>query len=133
VAIGAWNAPDNVNKCQAAIKALHDMYPNVWGPYSPSCYLCICLTNEHKSGAPHTPSDLHSSGTLLVSQGNAMFDADVMKHFKVMQARLNSTHKEKGNIQLTPSKYKSYASAFYFQIHPILTGQWRWRGLSAIQ
>jgi hypothetical protein len=33
-----------------------------------------------------------------------MFNADVIKHFKAMRARINSTHKEKGNIQLTPSE-----------------------------
>jgi hypothetical protein len=106
LAIGVWNAPNNVNKCQAAIKALHDLYPNLRGPYYPSCSVCVRLTNEYKCTARHTPCDLHSSGALLVKQGNVMFDSDVMKHFKAMRARLNSTHKEKGNIQLTPSEVR---------------------------
>jgi hypothetical protein len=66
---------------------------------------CACLTNEHKCTAHYTPCNLHSSGALLVRQGNVMFDADVMKRIKLMRgARLKSTQMEKGNIQLTPSE-----------------------------
>ncbi len=39
-------------------------------------------------------------------QGNVMFETDVSRHFKAMRARLNSTHKEKGNVQLTPSEVR---------------------------
>jgi hypothetical protein len=35
-----------------------------------------------------------------------MFETDVSRPFKAMQARLNSTHKEKGNVQLTPSEVR---------------------------
>jgi hypothetical protein len=42
--LGVWNAPNNVNKCcQAAIKAMHDLYPNLCGLPQYKTYLPVHL------------------------------------------------------------------------------------------
>jgi hypothetical protein len=53
LAIGVWNVPNNVNQCLAAIKALHDLYLDLQGPYSLSCSVCVGLTIEHTSVVPY--------------------------------------------------------------------------------
>jgi hypothetical protein len=62
-ALGLWHSPNNVNKLQAGVKALHQLYEHLRFVYSLPCSECIRLTRQFKSSSQaYTPCQHHTGG-----------------------------------------------------------------------
>jgi hypothetical protein len=102
---GQWNSPDNADKIQSTIKALHDLYPDLRGNLVESCEDCLEKTKTHIGTQLYTACETHAGMPRLRSAGNVI-SCKEWRDEKDFWKVARSSYQQKGNVQLLPSEIR---------------------------
>lgn len=105
---GDYHTPQCLNKCDGAIKALHDTYEHLRGTYQEPCKNCLTANNMSTVQPTHfrhsyASCNSHANNPKISYQGDPCLSDTYKKHYEEIRNFLNATHKVRGNAQLSPS------------------------------
>ena len=112
---GDYHTPQCLNKCDGAIKTLHDAYETCRGTYQHPCTECLDANGLQDIPATYLSTNFHSCSDHANNPRIALFGdptlSDTCKtHHEEIRKMLKAAHIVRGNTQLSPAMVRNLHS-----------------------